>query len=108
MSAQSYVRWFIDIWLEDLPLVGGKSASLGELYSTLSSEGISVPNGFALTAEAYRDALAPPLQHTPPPKCARLPTASTVDDCAHASGEDCAVDGLRPSPLAPHSQFRLT
>jgi pyruvate,water dikinase len=38
-------------------LVGGKTASLGELYSMLSSQRVRVPNGFALTAQAYRDAL---------------------------------------------------
>jgi len=58
MSAQSYVRWFSEIRIEDVPLVGGKNASLGELYSALSSEGVRVPNGFALTAQAYREALA--------------------------------------------------
>lgn len=57
MSASVHIRWFEDIRLEDVPLVGGKTASLGELYSALSPEGIRVPNGFALTAAAYRDAL---------------------------------------------------
>ena len=52
-----YVRWFSTIRLGDVPLVGGKTASLGEMYSTLSRQGVRVPNGFALTAEAYRDAL---------------------------------------------------
>lgn len=51
------LRWFKDIRLADVPLVGGKNASLGELYSELSERGINVPNGFALTAKAYRDAL---------------------------------------------------
>jgi pyruvate,water dikinase len=51
------LRWFEDIRLADVPLVGGKNASLGELYSELSDQGINVPNGFALTADAYRDAL---------------------------------------------------
>jgi pyruvate,water dikinase len=53
----SYIRWFDDIQLKDIPLVGGKTASLGELYSALSPQGVGVPNGFALTASAYRDAL---------------------------------------------------
>jgi pyruvate, water dikinase len=57
MSASAHIRWFKDIRLEDVPLVGGKTASLGELYSALSPEGVRVPNGFALTAAAYRDAL---------------------------------------------------
>src|SRR6516225_2347833 len=58
MSAQSYVRWFSDIRLSDVPEVGGKTASLGELYAMLAAEGVRVPEGFALTARAYRDALA--------------------------------------------------
>jgi pyruvate,water dikinase len=57
MPAQDIVKWFKDIGIADVPEVGGKNASLGELYSTLASEGIRVPNGFALTAEAYRTAL---------------------------------------------------
>jgi pyruvate, water dikinase len=56
--AQSYVRWFVDIRLDDVALVGGKNASLGELYAVLAAEGVNVPNGFALTSQAYRDALA--------------------------------------------------
>jgi pyruvate,water dikinase len=57
MSNPAYVRWFKDIGLDDVGMVGGKTASLGELYSVLSPHGISVPNGFALTASAYRSAL---------------------------------------------------
>lgn len=57
MAPVEYVRWFGELRSEDVALVGGKNASLGELYSALSSEGVKVPNGFALTATAYRDAL---------------------------------------------------
>src|SRR3974390_2079633 len=57
MNASVYTRWFRDIRLEDVPLVGGKTASLGELYSALSPQGVRVPNGFALTAAAERDPL---------------------------------------------------
>lgn len=57
MNSSSYVRWFKDIRLENVPVVGGKTASLGELYSALSPQGVQVPNGFALIATAYRDAL---------------------------------------------------
>jgi pyruvate,water dikinase len=52
-----YVRWFEELGLDDVPLVGGKNASLGEMYQELSSLGLNVPNGFALTADAFRDAL---------------------------------------------------
>ena len=57
MSINDYIRWFSDIRLGDVTLVGGKNASLGELYATLAGQGVRVPNGFALTAGAYRDAL---------------------------------------------------
>ena len=57
MSATSLIRWFATLGLEDVPLVGGKNASLGEMYRALSAAGVRVPNGFALTAQAYRDAL---------------------------------------------------
>ncbi|MBR0764422.1 phosphoenolpyruvate synthase [Bradyrhizobium japonicum] len=53
-----FIRPFLEIGLEDVGLVGGKTASLGELYTALASQGIAVPNGFAITAEAYRDALS--------------------------------------------------
>lgn len=57
MTASDYIRWFKDLRIEDIPLVGGKTASLGELYSALAPHGVRVPNGFALTAAAYCDAL---------------------------------------------------
>jgi pyruvate,water dikinase len=57
MDSSAYVRWFKDIRAGDVPLVGGKTASLGELFSTLAPAGVKVPNGFALTATAFRDAL---------------------------------------------------
>ena len=53
-SQAGAVRWFEDIGIEDVPLVGGKNASLGEMYRALASQGVRVPNGFAITAESYR------------------------------------------------------
>ena len=53
MSYQ-YIRFFDEIGIEDIPTVGGKNASLGEMYQKLGSQGVQVPNGFAITAEAYR------------------------------------------------------
>jgi len=55
--ASDIVRWFATVRLKDVPLVGGKNASLGELYGVLGEAGVRVPDGFALTADAYRDAL---------------------------------------------------
>ncbi|MCW2813896.1 MAG: ppsA 1 [Nocardioides sp.] len=51
--ASSNVRWFSEIGLEDLEVVGGKNASLGEMVSHLTDLGVRVPDGFATTSEAY-------------------------------------------------------
>ncbi|RXE56301.1 phosphoenolpyruvate synthase [Methanoculleus taiwanensis] len=48
-----YIRWFEDIRNEDVPLVGGKNASLGEMYSELTAKGVKIPDGFAITADGY-------------------------------------------------------
>ncbi len=50
-----FIRWFADLSIDDIPLVGGKNASLGEMVQELGSHGILVPNGFAVTVEAYRE-----------------------------------------------------
>lgn len=47
------VLWFKEIGISDVPLVGGKNASLGEMYNNLVPEGINIPNGFATTSTAY-------------------------------------------------------
>lgn len=52
--AKGYVLWFDQVGIEDVPIVGGKNASLGEMYRKLISKGVAVPNGFATTADAYR------------------------------------------------------
>ncbi len=54
MPASRYIRFFSEIGIGDVPLVGGKNASLGEMYRHLSARGVRVPNGFAITADAYR------------------------------------------------------
>src|SRR5882672_7606573 len=53
-----YISWFKDLAIKDIPSVGGKNASLGEMYAKLKTKGIPVPNGFALTADAYRSFLS--------------------------------------------------
>lgn len=52
-NKSKYTRWFEETTIEDVPLVGGKNASLGEMYRELTSKGIKIPNGFSVTAEAY-------------------------------------------------------
>src|SRR5262245_62566352 len=53
----AYIRWFAELGLDDIPLFGGKNASLGEMYRALSATGVHVPPGFAITADAYREFL---------------------------------------------------
>ena len=57
MGTSGYVRFFEEIGIEDVPLVGGKNASLGEMFQKLSSQNVRIPHGFAITAVAYRHML---------------------------------------------------
>ncbi len=52
-NKSKYIRWFDETSIEDVPLVGGKNASLGEMYRELTPKGVKIPNGFSVTAEAY-------------------------------------------------------
>jgi pyruvate, water dikinase len=52
------VKWFEELGIDDVPLVGGKNASLGEMFRELTPRGVRIPNGFAVTAHAYRRFLA--------------------------------------------------
>ncbi|MBL7054458.1 phosphoenolpyruvate synthase [Candidatus Woesearchaeota archaeon] len=52
-KSKQFILWFKDLTIKDIPLVGGKNASLGEMYQNLTKKGISVPEGFAVTAYAY-------------------------------------------------------
>jgi len=49
-----FIKWFEQLSLKDISIVGGKNASLGEMYVNLTKKSVKVPNGFATTAQAYR------------------------------------------------------
>ena len=51
---QALILWFEEVGIADIPLVGGKNASLGEMIRQLQPKGVNVPNGFATTAYAFR------------------------------------------------------
>jgi len=53
-SEHPFIKWFADITIADIPLVGGKNASLGEMVRELTGKGVKVPDGFAITADAFR------------------------------------------------------
>ena len=52
-KSKKLILWFDEVSTKDVLLVGGKNASLGEMFSTLTKKGINIPNGFAITSEAY-------------------------------------------------------
>jgi len=56
--SEKFILWFSETSNKDVELVGGKNASLGEMYQKLTPKGIRVPNGFAVTAAAYRHFLS--------------------------------------------------
>ena len=51
---KTFIKWFEELRIEDVPLVGGKNASLGEMIRSLKEKEVSVPGGFAITAYAYK------------------------------------------------------
>ena len=51
---KAFILWFDEISIGDVALVGGKNASLGEMYQKLTSKGVAVPHGFAITSYAYK------------------------------------------------------
>lgn len=53
-----FIKWFNELGMEDVELVGGKNASLGEMYRNLTAKGIRIPNGFAVSAQAYEEILS--------------------------------------------------
>jgi pyruvate,water dikinase len=53
-ASRRFIRWFRELGIGDVPLVGGKNASLGEMFQALTPHGVRVPDGFAITAEGYR------------------------------------------------------
>jgi len=54
---QDYVLWYEQLGMNDVEIVGGKNASLGEMISNLSNAGVQVPGGFATTSHAFNEFL---------------------------------------------------
>jgi hypothetical protein len=77
MTKAPHVRWFDSISLKDLVEVGGKNASIGELSALLAADSGRVPDGFALTAHAYRRRLMP---RGPGQSCIASSPISTIVD----------------------------
>ncbi|WP_371765435.1 phosphoenolpyruvate synthase [Massilia sp.] len=78
-TRHDYIRWFSELGIADVPSVGGKNASLGEMYRQLQGHGLRVPNGFAVTADANR---------------------ATLDRAGAWDGLHAALDGIDPADVA--------
>ena len=52
---KNYLVWFEESGMGDVATIGGKGASLGEMYSSLTEKGIPIPNGFTVTVDAYAE-----------------------------------------------------
>ena len=95
------ILWFNEIGMEDVPQVGGKNASLGEMYRDLSSEGIRIPNGFAATSEAYWHFLkSAGILEDIKETMAGL-DKSSMKDLVGAGPQSPGTDPERPSPRRP-------
>ena len=97
-GAKQFIRWFSELGVADVPLVGGKNASLGEMYRELESQGIRVPNGFAVTAEAYRYTLTQSDAWTRLRKVLDGLNPADVDDLARRAHEAREIVYSTPLP----------
>src|SRR3990167_9066703 len=105
-ATPTFIRWFNELGSDDVPLVGGKNASLGEMVRELSGQGVRVPNGFAITAQAYRHVLDqadawPALQRA----MAGL-DATNVDDLARRAHQAREIVYGAPLPAALVAEIR--
>jgi pyruvate, water dikinase len=97
-----YIRWFNEISIDDVPLVGGKNASLGEMVRDLSSQGIKIPNGFAITADAYHLLLAQKDNRQKLEELFKDLDASNIDDLAQRGSQarEIIYNQVLPDELA--------
>ena len=102
MNGYRYIRRFGELGIDDVPLVGGKNASLGEMYRSLSGEGVRVPNGFATTAQAFRDYLTHNGLRERIEAALKALDVNDVDALARTGAQirGWIVDGELPPPLA--------
>jgi pyruvate,water dikinase len=101
-----WIRWFSEVGLEDVALVGGKNASLGEMIRALTPLGIRVPNGFAITTDAYRHLLE---QAELGPRLAELTAGIRRDDIDDLLARSERIRALlvgAPLPAEVESEIR--
>jgi pyruvate,water dikinase len=93
------VKIFNEISLDDLPLVGGKNSSLGEMYNNLTSKGVNVPNGFATTSNAFWDYLTE--------NRLQKPLTNLMDQLDRANFSNLGSIGSKARKLILNGEFSL-
>jgi pyruvate,water dikinase len=103
-TGNPYIRWFSELGNDDVALVGGKNASLGEMYRELRAQGVRVPNGFAVTAAAYRYVLDQAAAWAPLHAALDGLAVADVDDLARraAQARDIICGAGLPADLSAH------
>jgi pyruvate,water dikinase len=106
MSDSKYIRRFKGLSMADLPLVGGKNASMGEMFTELQPLGVRIPDGFAITAAAYRDALDAADAWVPLHRLLDRLDKRDVDALAHAGAAAREIVYAAPMPAAAEKGLR--
>lgn len=96
---QTYIKPFAEIGITDVASVGGKNASLGEMFTKLSSEGIRVPNGFAVTSFAFEAFLTHNKLHSQ--------LLSVMKELDRTSFQNLEAIGAKARGLLSHSSIPL-
>ena len=106
--ALRFIRSFDEISIDDISLVGGKNASLGEMIRELRPQGVRLADGFAITAEAYREFLREAGLDQRIDSSRRVPISTTWPACSSVAGKSSAIvaAGL-PHELAGRNRRRL-
>lgn len=102
----SSIMWFAELGMNDVDQVGGKNASLGEMVSNLAGAGVRVPDGFATTADAYRQFLD---ESGLREQIAELTKDLDVDDVQALAAAGKQIRGLieaAPFPAALETEIR--
>ena len=98
---ESRIAWFESLNVGDVPIVGGKNASLGEMVRTLKEKGVRVPGGFATTAAAFREYVA--ANEIEPELRASIAALQSEKASLHETGETIRrlfLDGEFPEAIA--------
>ncbi|MFN8580390.1 MAG: phosphoenolpyruvate synthase [Gemmatimonadaceae bacterium] len=101
-----WIRWFADVGIADVAAVGGKNASLGEMRRHLAAAGVPVPDGFALTADAFRHFLS--ANQLEQPLSSLMKDRATLDANALESRAAQARDLIQSHPIPDEMRAELT